>query len=49
MCSPRDYHGLIKFDGMVYAFGGGSGSGALKSAECFQISTNEWTFVPDLP
>ena len=48
MGSARYWHGLFKYDGIVYAFGGWNGS-TIKSVEQYEICSDKWTCIQDLP
>ena len=33
----------------IYVFGGRNKHGGLKSCECYDIGSNTWKYIPDLP
>ena len=50
MTEARNDHGLIYFQGYVYAFGGGPGRDPLNSAEYYDIENDSWQkILPDMP
>ena len=49
MCEARNDHGLIYFQGYLYAFGGGTGRDPLNSAEMYDIENDSWKVLPNMP
>ena len=49
MNAARNDHGLIYFQGFVYAFGGGPGKSPLNSAEKYYIEADFWSVLPEMP
>ncbi len=48
MSEIRSDSGSASLDGKVYVAGGFSGTKILKSVECFDLETVEWTYMPNM-
>ena len=49
MIQKRRLHGTILFEEKVYTFGGDKRGDDLESAEKYELQTNTWDNLPDLP
>ena len=49
----RSFHGLLKIDDKIFAFGSDNGIGdtsePLRGAERYNIAKNSWKKMPDMP